>query len=146
MRVIVGAEKPSLEEVLEHHGVKGMRWGVVRQRLADRGATRAKQKQLNKDSKARDTAARDKQIQAARNRYNNTARTNYLNAKAQFHKDKMTLGSREAKKRLAAVKNKNINDYEIAAQAKSGRESTKETLAIVGLVTLAVALGAISKR
>lgn len=32
MTIIVGQEKPSLEVVLAHHGVKGMRWGVRKDR------------------------------------------------------------------------------------------------------------------
>lgn len=140
--MIVGLEKPPLGEVLAHHGVKGMRWGVVRKNLAERSAVRAQNKQLNKESKARDTAARDAEIEAARQRYATTARANYLKAKEQYKVDKQTIGSREARKKLDAVKDKNFNDYQIAQQSKSGKETTLAVLGIVGAIALTAIAGA----
>jgi len=41
--IIAGQEKPSLEELhLEHFGVKGMKWGVVKSKLASAKAPRGK--------------------------------------------------------------------------------------------------------
>ena len=43
MMIVGQEEKPSLEELaLEHFGVKGMRWGVVKSKLADAKAPRGK--------------------------------------------------------------------------------------------------------
>ena len=36
MTYLISEEKPSLEEVLEHHGIKGMKWGVRRGGLRSR--------------------------------------------------------------------------------------------------------------
>lgn len=98
--------------------------------------SRQRNRRLNKASAARDRKKRDTQIDAARDRYNNSARQNYLDAKARYKIEKKTLGTREARKRFDAVKEKNVRDFEIAQQAKSGRETTIAVLGTVGTVAL----------
>jgi hypothetical protein len=127
-------EKPSLDDIA-HFGVRGMKWGV---RKNTHGSSQPSNRQLNRASKAREKAARDAEIDAARKRYNTSARKNYVKAKAQFEIDKKNLGSREARKILNKVKDKNIRDFETASQAKSGRETTKSVLGTVGLISVAI--------
>ena len=126
---------PTRDEALAHFGIKGMHWGT---RKAPSSAPT--NRQLNKASRAADRAARDKEIDAARQRFNTQSRAKFLKAKAQFQEDKKTIGSRAARQKFNAVKQKNIDDAEIANMAKSGKETTKAVLATVGLVTLATVL------
>lgn len=131
-----GQEKPSLDD-LAHFGVKGMHWG---QHSTSPTGSAPSNRQLNKASKAKDKAARNAEIDAARTRYSTTARKNYVKAKTQYKADKKTIGTREARKKFDAVKQKNIDDYDIGAQAKSGVETTAKVLAVVGVVTVATVL------
>jgi len=118
------------EDFLEHHGVKGQKWGI--QNIS-------RQHQINKASRATDRVKRNNEIDAARARYNTSARTNYLKAKDQYKVDKLVVGRREAKKALQKVKNKNFEDALISQQAKSGKETTTAILTTVGLAAVLTA-------
>lgn len=146
MTYIVGAEeKPSPEEALAHHGVMGMKWG--HRKASDSGSAssqRQKMRQLDKASRAKDNAARNKSIDDARNRYASTSRANYLKAKDQYKKDKVAIGKREAAKKFNAVKQKNMDDFEVASQAKSGHETAVAVLTVVGTVAVASILSALA--
>lgn len=131
---IVGERKPELTEELAHFGIKGMRWGRHKTETPGAETNRQKLKRLDKESRARDSKARDAEIDAARKRYNTSARSNYLKAKAQYKIDKNTIGKREARKKFDAVKMQNVADFELARQAKSGRETTVAVLNVVGKV------------
>jgi len=121
--------KPTLESVLEHHGVKGMRWGVRRdpRNVASRAKDRAARK--------RSTTVRDKQIDEARTRLRSgETRRTFKDAKKQFKVDKKELGRREARKRLYKARLNKQNDIDKANMIKSGAETTGVILGIVGTV------------
>ena len=127
------------EFVLQHYGVMGMRWGKHTAATAAGtpvAKSRKELKALDKQSKAKDTAARDKAIDSARARYKENARKDYKAAKAQYKIDKMVIGKNEARKAFNQVKAKNIRDADLANQAKSGKETVA---AIIGAGVLAVA-------
>lgn len=126
---------PSREEALEHFGVKGMHWG--QRKVADIRTNR----QRNKASRQKDQAARNAEIDAARNRIaSGKNRQDFLDAKARFKTDKKTIGSREARKKFDAVKQKNLDDAEVAARAKSGAETAGRILGTVGGILIKAAL------
>jgi hypothetical protein len=134
-------QKPSPEE-LEHAGVKGMHWGV--RKNPEKAAQKAKLKELDKKSRARDNAVRDKEIDAARERFANTSRDRYLKAKAQYKIDKTTIGKREARKKLDAVLAQNQKDFDTANMAKSGHETTVAVLSTVGTIGAALIINALA--
>lgn len=44
MRVIMNDVNPPLDEILEHHGIKGMKWGVRRQRSGESSGSSSSRK------------------------------------------------------------------------------------------------------
>jgi hypothetical protein len=147
MRYMVDIDKPSLEELeLAHFGVKGMKWGVIREKLAESSAARQKNRALNKEFKKAETKKRDDEIEAARERYHSTARKNYLDAKAQYKIDKKEIGTAAARAKFDKVKQKNIDDAEVANMTKSGKETAIAVLAVAGLVALRVGLAVAGSR
>ena len=140
MTEIVGQEKPSLQD-LAHFGVKGMRWG---ERMAARRTQRRSLRALDKKNKKEDNVARNAEIDAARTRYRTSARKNYKSAKAQYKTDKTTIGKYAARKKFNAVKQKNMDDHEIASQVKSGAETVGHIIGTVGLITVAALLNSSS--
>lgn len=122
----------TLDEVLEQAGVKGMKWGVRK--------SRSELRDLDKATKARDRDERDASIDAARDRYKNTARSNYKEAKATYNEQKFIVGKREARKALDKVKQQNIDDYTEGSQYKSGRETVTAVVATVAAVVVISAL------
>lgn len=145
------AETESAEDFLAHFGVKGMKWGKHTSSSSSSGGdssggstapTKKDLKALDKASKAADIAKRDAEIDKARSDYNTSARKNYLDAKAQYKIDKVTIGKREAAKAFNAVKDKNIRDAEVANMAKSGKETTALVLTAVGGIVLSAAIRA----
>lgn len=129
-------DKPASPEELLHYGIKGMKWGVRKERDANGETSRQRNRRLNKEFTKSEKAKRDAEIDAARERYSQNARKNYLDAKAQYKLDKKTMGTRAARAKFDKVKQKNIDDYELATQAKSGRETTVAVLSTVGTVAL----------
>lgn len=142
-------EKPSLES-LAHHGVLGMKWGHHKTESSSAGASRPSNRELNKASRAKDKAANksekqvfdknwDNSIDAARARTRNSRGT-IKRAKTKFQAEKQTLGTREARKNLRAVKDRVRTDREIAGLAKSGKETTAVILGAVGAVAITTIL------
>lgn len=134
VKTYVASQQDATDEFFEHFGVPGMKWG---QRKAGLAATN---KALNKASKAKDAAERRSNIDAARQRINSGVhRQAYKDAKQQYKANKLAMGSREAKKILNGVKEKNLKDFETASQYRDGREKAKVILGAVAGVTLATA-------
>ena len=140
MTVIVGQEKPSLQD-LAHFGVKGMRWG---QRMAERRTQRRTLRALDKKNRKADNVTRNAEIDAARSRYNKNARKDYKSAKAQYKTERKVIGKYAARKKFEAVKQKNMSDYEIANQVKSGAETVGAIIGTVGVITVAALLNSSS--
>lgn len=140
------SEKPDLAE-LAHFGVKGMRWGQRKaQDTSGSGGGNAasppkSNRQMNKEFRSKENEKRNSEIDAARQRYNTSARDNYLNAKAQYKADKKTMGTAAARAKFNEVKNKNMEDYNVAQQAKSGKETAVAVLGLVGGVALLALAG-----
>jgi len=133
-------EKPSLDELI-HFGVKGMKWGVIREKIGSAVADHQRNRQLNKQFHKEENKKRDATIDAARERFNSgAARQDYLKAKAQYKLDKKTLGTAAARAKLDEVKQRNMTDGEVAQMSKSGRETTLAILAVAGVVALKVGL------
>lgn len=129
-------EKPSLEEALEHFGIKGMRWGVRRD--PRNVASRARDRQGRRAARA----AENREIDAARARLNSGQIGRDLkDAKTQFKSDKKTIGRREAKKKLYAARLKAQTEFEKAQTIKSGSETAIAILGVVGGTVLAGAIG-----
>lgn len=143
MAILDDKEKPDLD-ALVHFGVKGMRWGHHKAQPSGGGGggggpapiTRKQNRQLNKEHRAKKRSERDAEIDAARERYHSSARSNYKAAKAQYKIDKKTIGTAAAREKFNAVKQKNMDDFNVAQQAKSGKEAVIATLLIVGGITL----------
>jgi len=131
-----------VEAFLEHVGVKGMKWGV-------RGAQRAQNRALNKASRAKDKATppqftpskkpltkfsseykRDIDKARANIRSGKTA-YEYKSAKFQYKKDKVELGSREAKKTLRKARAKKYAEIETSRQVRDGGEMVMKLLSDV---------------
>lgn len=134
---------PEVEEFLAHHGVKGMKWGKRKssgsssESSSEGGSSsRSELRSLNKASKANDKAARNKEIDDARARYESGARDKYKAAKAQYQIDKATIGKREASKAFNKVKDENLADYNAGNQIKSGKETAVFVLSAVGASVL----------
>lgn len=88
---LMGLDKPSLDEVLEHHGVKGQRWGVRR-------AASALGKAIDEANKK--AAVRDEAIKTARVAHPQL-KANLKNvkkdARLQYKVDKQKVGRAQAK-------------------------------------------------
>jgi len=119
-----------VENFLEHHGVKGMKWGVRK--------SRSELRSLNKASRKTDREKFDKKIDQARSRVSSgKAKARLKKAKADYKSNKLDIGSREAKKILNKEKAKYISDVETSQYAKSGKErAVAATLAGVSLAAV----------
>jgi len=136
MRYMIEAKPPLYD--IQHSGVKGMKWGVRREE-------RRRLRTLDRESRSRDKIARDKEIDAARERYNESF-SKSKQVRAQYKIDKKKIGRREAKKKVIEFKAKQLNDYEIGNMMKSGKETTAAVLTIIGSVAVAAAIGAARSR
>ncbi len=136
-------DNQDVEDFLEHVGVKKWKWGTRRG-----GGGGPSNRSLNKASRGKDRAKNDRAIDKARGDLKSGAsRQKYKAAKAQYKVDKVNLGSREARKTLQKVKEKNVKDYYKSQEAKSGKETTKAILgAVVGTVLVSSLRIAASSR
>lgn len=137
----LGFSDDAIDAYFEHHGVKGMQWGV---RRAEKKAGRQQNRALNKASRQADKAKYRSDIDKARaNIESGKSQKKAKAAKEQFHKDKKELGSREARKILAKKRAKLQKEYETASQARDGKEVA--TAMLVGAVA-ATAMALLTSR
>lgn len=117
---------------LEHHGVKGQKWGVRR-------AARQRNKALNKASRQTDRQKHEQTVQKARDRIQGGKQKAELQkAKAQFKTNKQELGSREARKILNKTREKHWNEQQVAQQAKNGKEVATALLVAGGFMAISM--------
>lgn len=131
------------EDFLEHFGVKGMKWGKHTAATSSTGMTN---RELNKASRANDkatakseaaeaTAKNKADIIGARERvYGGENKAKAKAAKEQYKKDKMEIGSREARKILNAKRQPLLEDAYKSQEYLNGKELFKD-LAITALPT-----------
>jgi len=126
----------SPEEVLEHFGTRGMKWGV-----------RRSQHSMNKASRQRDRAARNASIDQARARVaSGQVRREYKAAKAKYKRDRQIVGRREARKTLNSTRSKLNSEYRLSQQAKHGSETVTTVMALAGATVLSGAGAAAAAR
>lgn len=148
------------DDILEHHGVKGMKWGVRKRRDGDSGgrSSRRSSKKSGDDSDARPSkratrkasrAARDAAIKDARKKLGEKddayekATLDYLNASS----DK---GRKTAEKVMTkAYQELNNKDLQKTAAQRTGKEKVVNaaSIAVYGATTLsAIAMATGAKR
>ncbi len=117
---------------LEHYGKKGMKWG---QRRA-----------LNKESRAKYWDKQKKEVLEARGKVaSGQVKQESKDAKAQYKKDKVMLGSREAKK-ILRQKRVTLNEtYAKSQQVTSRKGEAAVVAAMVGIGTLRIAAAVAAK-
>lgn len=136
------------EEVLEHYGVKGMKWGTRRASSSDRPsfvARRSKNRQLNKAARAKDRDKHTRTVDAARKRVDSgKTKADWKAAKRQHKQNKADLGSYEARKALNKAREKRMKDIETSKQYRDGREALLGTMLEVALAGAANKVGSSS--
>lgn len=128
------------EDSLTHYGVAGMKWG---KRTRSGGTSNKELRSMDRASKRTDKAARDTEIDAARDRFKsgeNKARIK--EAKATYKAEKHVIGKREARKTLNVVRNDLMADYATGQLAKSGKE---RALSLVGASVGAMLIGSMKR-
>lgn len=124
---------------LAHHGVPGMKWGKHKVSQLQNNH------QLNKASRANDKVvakkaveANNKSIDEARGRLASGATHKaFKDAKSQFKSDKLSLGTREARKVLDKARATKMSDISKANEIKPGREYWTNALSQIALETIA---------
>lgn len=137
--------------VLEHYGIKGMKWGIRRENPSGRGGSRTPKTDKIRDAeKARKLQARldrNAAIDKARARVaSGDLAREYKQAKAQYKVDKHTMGRREARKILREKKRELNTEYELSQELKSGAERTAYILTLVGGTILLSVASAAARR
>lgn len=142
--MIVGQdEKPKLDDLIVHFGVKGMKWGVHKKDTSSGSSSR----DTRKADKAAANEKRDKAIDRARGRLASGKIGRELDAaEAKFKADKAVVGRREAKKALNKVKAKLRDEVDLADSLKSGKESAEAITTAIGSIALSVLAGAAQAR
>ena len=119
-------------EFLEHFGVKGMKWGVVKERYQTHQTEKkkriAKELKLNDISRAKEKASEKvnpatthaQRVDLARHKVNSGAvRRDLKDAKKQYKIDKEKIGNREAKRLL---NQKRTEAYSIISKSQEVRD------------------------
>lgn len=125
------------EDDLAHYGVAGMKWG---KRTRSGGTSNKQLRSMDRQSKKNDRAARDGEIDAARDRNKTVNRGKLKEAKATYKSEKHTIGKREARKTLNKVRSDVVSDIQTAQLSKSGKE---RALAMTGAGVGALLVGTI---
>lgn len=146
------SQKMDTDDFLAHYGVKGMRWGVRKNRgnrdevfraraaekkadgMPTRRALRAKNKIARAENRVANRAAEkamieaaDARILAARDQLKQDA-ANYKTAKAQYKIDKQTQGRVAAKRALNEVRAEYNKNWDIASELTNGEQQRKDTI------------------
>lgn len=135
------------EDFLEHFGVKGMHWGV--RRSSGEPSAGARNRQLNKASRAADKATQKTEVHAARARaFGGENKAKMAAAKEQYKADKVRIGSREAKKAFNKVAESNLADLNKANEYADGKDFLKDLAisTVGGRLAPAVRLAMISRE
>lgn len=130
--------KPDLDEdLLIHFGVKGMRWGVRRDKATGPRSAAQKIKDQRKAEKLKQRYARDDAIDAARARVASGAvRKEYKDARVEYKAQRKVVGRREARRVMKEKRRALNNEYQLSQELKSGRERTTYLLTVAGLSVL----------
>lgn len=138
MTKIFGTEKPSLDDTLEHHGVKGQKWGVRKQPHSP---------QTRSQRRASYNQERNKAIDKARSdiRSGKTAR-DFQAAKAKRKIERATLGRSQARKNFRKAKQKRAMTVHDANLVKSGAERTAFILGTAGGIAVSTGINAALDR
>lgn len=132
-------ENENVDDFLEHFGVKGMKWGVRKAASSDSGSSdgksqRQRNRELNKASRINDRINDRKEIESARRRhYGGENAKRIADAKAKYKEDKVTVGSREARKQLDQVRALAYADALKSKEYLNGKEFAKD-LALTMLI------------
>lgn len=139
--VVLAQSSTSVDEFLEHYGVPGMKWGQRKASAINRNrqlnkASRKKDKATFKSnvSKAKETHA--KEVDKARTYVNSgKAKADWKAAKAQYKKDKVEIGSREARKIKAKAAKKRIDAINKSQETRDGKELAQKIISDLVLGT-----------
>lgn len=134
-------------EFLEHYGVKGMKWGVVKDKYqtykSDRRKRIIKELKLNDASRAKEKAAEAinpakthaQKVDLARYKVNSgSVRRDLKDARRQYRIDKEKIGSREAKRIL---NEKRAESYATISKAEEARDGYEVAERIINSLTAA---------
>lgn len=135
-----GATKPSLEDALEHHGVKGQKWGVRRaEKLHAQG-----QKLQAKASNPKNSNRKNKNLQIKLARNNVAARSHEINQLSRAADKAKTPQERRKYDAMAAKKTASLLNHpdSITATRMTTGEKVASAILIGGTVAAAGARGA----
>ena len=131
----------STNDFLSHHGVKGMKWGVVKEKYQTHQSERrkriAKELKLNDASRAKEKKAEKinpatthaQQVDLARYKVNSgSVRRDLKDAKRQYRIDKEKIGSREAKIILNKKRSESYATISKSKEARDGFEAVSRLL------------------
>lgn len=126
-------EPMDFEDILEHAGVKGMEWGVRKDRSEAR-QTRIENRQLKKADTKLYKQERAKKIESARQLVKSgKLDQDVKSAKEQYRRDKKVMANGRAKAALVAAREARMEATKLALENKDAKEVvSKLALATIG--------------